>query len=264
LFCNLISFCVGRGGVDFHHGGRGGGGFRGGAGAGAGAGAGGGGGGGRSGGGRNSHMGELRSIAAVLNGAGMTDRDISAVINPPACERVRKVDNPRMPPLDEWRMRAPIGNALTSNPQHVVRANHFKVDFSNSPACIYHYHVHFYPIRKGVVMDKDVGSSADSRVLVGLVNQLRKNHPDWETLSSRPLGYAYDGRSALFTSEDLGGGGKSSGEVILEATVGVVDNGKRCQLHVFDVFFLLTVIIFVRSRKYQKGLQSVFNTSGVF
>jgi hypothetical protein len=244
--CFLSRILLGRGGGDFHSGGGGGRGRGGGGGEGRGGGRGFSGGGQRGGCGRNRHMGEIQSVVAALKGPGMTDHDILSVINPPASDRDRSIDDPRMPSLEEWRMRAPIGTALTSNPQHVVRANHFKVDFSNVPACIYHYHIHFYPIRKGKVMDKDVGSTADSRILVGLVNQLRKNHPDWETLSSRPLGYAYDGRSSLFTSENLNCG-KSSGDVILDESVGVVDNnGKRYLFFsfIYHCRFLCLVIPF--------------------
>jgi hypothetical protein len=211
-FSSCSPFSSGRGGGGDYHGGGGRGG----------------GGGGLTG--RNRHMGELDSVKALSMGPGNTDRDILAVIAPPVAERNRQAlvnSGPlSMPSHHEERMRNPVGNALTSNPQHIVRANHFKVDFSSAPGSIYRYHIHFYPVLRDGTTDKEVGQTEDSRILVGLVNQLRKHHPEWEAISSRLLGYAYDGRSTLFTSENLRLSGRNtSNEPFLEERVGIMNDG---------------------------------------
>ena len=164
-------------------------------------------------------MGEIPAVMAALNGPGMSDREILAVINPPAAERNRSAlvaDGPVMPGHHASRMAAPIGNALTS---HTVRANHFRINFANAPGTIYHHHVHMYKVRNGEAEMADCTCDEDNRVTLGLMLQLRNRHPEW-----KDIGYAYDGRSALYTAGDLKLPALNDiGQPFLSKFVGVLD-----------------------------------------
>jgi hypothetical protein len=186
-------------------------------------------------------MGELNTVMAALSGVGMTDREILAVINPPASERNRSalVTNPRLPAHNPARMTTPIGNALTT---HTVRSNHFKMNFANIPGTIYHYHVHIYKVnsKTGETGATDCINDEDTRITIGLMDRLRIRHPDWKN-----IGYAYDGRSGLYTSADLSLPNRnSSDEPFWEEVVGIMDvHGEKlsnyccCSIFKFFLFF---------------------------
>lgn len=67
-------------------------------------------------------MGEVNSIAALVNTPGMDDRNILTVISPPTESGFRDAlvrgADVTMPPLAAWRFDAPVGHLL--NPaQHI-------------------------------------------------------------------------------------------------------------------------------------------------
>ena len=93
-------------------------------------------------------------MLSLSRGAGMSDAEILALINPPAAQRDREalIKRREMPEPDAWRLAVSIGAQLTG----VVRSNHFKVDATNFPRVIYHYHVHMYKHKfGGEVSDED-------------------------------------------------------------------------------------------------------------
>lgn len=139
---------------------------------------------------------------ASLQGTEMSDRAILAVINPPAAERVRPVSTAQLPPHEAWRFSPRLGRALDPRTQ-IVRANHFQINTAGIPGALFQYAVHVYPFEFKL---KDFGKEdtcgkEDSRILMALLLEVRKSHPEWE---ARPgFGMTYDGRSLIFTTLEL-------------------------------------------------------------
>ena len=148
-------------------------------------------------------MGELSEVLGLLGGAGMSDQDIVRVVNPSLVERQRNLTKRSLPEPEDWRYSPSVGRLLTQN--FVVRANHFRCDVSCLAREIYHYHVHFYRISlEGERAKEDCAGEEDYRILTGLMLRLRANHSEWElTPDGKPMGFTYDGKSALFTSAPL-------------------------------------------------------------
>ena len=121
-------------------------------------------------------------------------------------------------------MSTPIGRKIETG----VRANFFFVNPSKMTGAIYVYHVHIYKVDvKGVVDSVDIASTEDTRITTSLLLQLKKKHPDWAAAK----GYAYDNRSALFTTAKLPLPTKNDrNEPLLSEIVGITTNeGLLCQ-----------------------------------
>jgi len=139
---------------------------------------------------------------ANLQTTEMSDRNILAVINPPAAERVRTVSTVLLPPHETWRFAPRIGKALDPRSQ-IIRANHFQIDPRGVPGALFQYAVHIYPfefISKDFAKEDSAGKE-DSRILMALLLEMRKKHPEWETAPG--FGMTYDGRSLIFTTREL-------------------------------------------------------------
>ena len=170
-------------------------------------------------------MAELPGVQACLNGPGMRDADILAVISPPPSERNRNMILERgvtKPPNELVRLNTPIGAVLSS---HTIRANHFRVDFHNVPGAFYQYSIGLHKIIQGKVDTEDVAQTEDFRNTVNVLRRLRKRHPEWERIGSRQVGFAYDGRKLLFTSAALPLPSRNArNEPFLEEWVGITDD----------------------------------------
>jgi hypothetical protein len=131
----------------------------------------------------------------------MADSEILKVINPAAAERDRSalISTVNIPPHAEWRQRNPIGVAL-SEPQHMIQTNHFKVDVNAISGVIVHHHVHIYKVNRDGSIDKteDAAVEGDQLHNVDLVLRVLSKHPEWQG-----NGWAYDGRSILYTRRKL-------------------------------------------------------------
>lgn len=175
-------------------------------------------------------MGEVASILALASSrsVGMTDNDILAVINPPQSQRDRSTmalaDGYTMPSHAEWRMVPTLGAKLDE--RFPVRANHFLLDTTLIPSRIFLYHVHIKKVEtNGIVNTEDIASTEDARMTVSLLSRLRDRHPEWKGIAK--LDFAYDTRSALYTTAQLPLTGNKISEII-----GVRDaNGKYQPTH---------------------------------
>ena len=160
-------------------------------------------------------MGEVPSVQALTQAAGMTDRDILAVIDPPAADRDRsnrldasyslesayKEFSKMLPAHADWRQSPKIGKRL--NPQtQIVRSNHFRIDTRSLPTAISQYVIHLYKFdHQGKEITVDCVGDEDSRTVTELVIRLGKNNPQWLLGSGR--GFCFNGRSIVFTSTPL-------------------------------------------------------------
>ena len=160
-------------------------------------------------------MGEVPSIQALTQAAGMTDRDILAVINPPAADRDRsnrldssysletayKEFSQMLPAHADWRQTPKIGKKLNPATQ-IVRSNHFRIDTRSLPTAISQYVIHLYKFdRQGKEITSDCAGDEDSRTITELVIRLGQNNPQWLLGSGR--GFCFNGRSLVFTSSPL-------------------------------------------------------------
>jgi len=171
----------------------------------------------------------------------MTDRDILAVINPPASERERTAlvaaGNTILPSQSAWRMQTPIGKKIASG----VRANFFAVNPTSKSGMIVNYHVHIYKVdRTGAVETVDVAATEDTRVTTSLLLRLKKKHPEWNVGN-----FAYDNRSSLYTSNKLPFTAKNDrNEPFFQEIVGIstIDEGesmkKRYSIHLTEIAVL--------------------------
>jgi hypothetical protein len=168
-------------------------------------------------------MGEIGPIIGVCgaNSPGMTPNEILAVINPPASDRDRSAlvaqGNTVMPGQAAWRMATPVGKRLESG----VRTNHFPIESSRITGTIANYHVHIYKVqRDGTVDTVDIAATEDSRVTTSLMLKLKKRHPEWD--GGKVIGFTYDNRSSLFTSQRLPLPGKNDrNEPFLSEIIGM-------------------------------------------
>eukprot|EP01036_Dinobryon_divergens_P026494 gene26494-35157_t len=173
---------------------------------------------------RNTHMGEIGPVISMCGSgvAGMSDRDIMAVISPPASERDRSAlvaaSSTKLPPQAAWRMSNPIGRKLDSG----VKANFFALNPEKMSGAIYVYHVHIYKIdRTGTIDPVDVASKEDFRITTSLLLNLRNKHPEWPA----KMGFAYDNRSTLFATKRLPLSLRNDkNERFLSETIGVSTN----------------------------------------
>lgn len=108
----------------------------------------------------------------------------------------------------------------------IVTSNHFQLDTSRCPKTITQYHVHLYRVgRDGHNSTEDIAAEEDTRKTVQLMRTLRDKHPEWTT---PPTGFAYDTKSALFTTRHLGlADVNTDGQPFHSEVVGLPDkNGK--------------------------------------
>lgn len=167
------------------------------------------------------------------NSPGMTESEIAAVVSPPLAQRNRSVTNPRMPTQEAWRFEAPIGSMLDPAVDK-IRSNHFLVNISRLPSKMFQYHLHLRKYVRGVLEDADIAHVEDTCNTIALVNLLRSRHSDWIQSSSNPgrsIGFAYDGRSTIFTTEvlPLGDAGTLEEDLRLLNPEGV-ETGKKYRL----------------------------------
>ena len=179
-------------------------------------------------------MGEIGPVISMCSSgtAGMSDKDIMAVISPPASERDRSAlvaaSSTKLPPQAAWRytiiheypyyiyhritfkkktdffifhpkrMANPVGRRLDAG----VKANFFAMNPARMSGAIYVYHVHIYKVdRSGTIDTEDVASKEDVRITTSLLLNLRNKHPEWP--SAAQMGLAYDNRSTLFATKRL-------------------------------------------------------------
>lgn len=150
-------------------------------------------------------MGEVGALLNLTQAKGMSETDIRNVISPSPADRNRAalLTQYAMPSLDEWRFTNPIG-AVLDMALHTIRSNHFKVDLSGLPGAIHCYHVHVYKhMRDGSISTEDCVAKEEFKTLTILLNSIRLKHKDWEKVGGKAVGFAYDGKSALFTSVRL-------------------------------------------------------------
>ena len=160
-------------------------------------------------------MGEIPSIQNLVTAAGMSDRDILAVINPPASDRNRsnrldasyslesgyKEFSKMLPAHAGWRQSPKIGKALNPATQ-IIRSNHFRIDTSGLVPTVSQYVVHLYKFsRDGKELKEDCAGEEDSRIITELVIRLRDKHPEWLLGCGR--GFTFNGRSIVYTSSAL-------------------------------------------------------------
>ena len=160
-------------------------------------------------------MGEVPSVQALTTAAGMSDRDVLNVINPPASDRDRssrldatyslesayKESSKMLPAHAEWRTTPKIGKVLNPATQ-IIRSNHFAVNTRSLKSSIQKYLLTIFKIdRAGIEDTVDAVNDEDQRVVTSLVLQLRDNHPEWRIGTG--VGFTFNGRSVLYTSELL-------------------------------------------------------------
>ena len=160
-------------------------------------------------------MGEVSSIVALATSVGMLDRDILAVIEPPAADRNREkhldlssslesaytVTSKMFPSHAEWRNTLRIGKTLNPTNQ-IVRSNHFLVDTRTIKSKLLQYAVQIYRFTSnGEEVTTDCAGEEDSRITTGLVILLRDNHPEWGV--GNGVGFTYNGRSIAYASSPL-------------------------------------------------------------
>jgi hypothetical protein len=148
-------------------------------------------------------MADIAGIQATLAAAGMSDRDILAVLCPTNRDRSALIDNPRLPPHADWRSGT-IGFALQPG-SHTIRANYFRVNPTNIPGRFFQYHVHIRAYdRTGALKTEDSSQTEDYRVNVALVMLLQTRHEsEWKVIDGVPVGFTYDSRSTVFTTKRL-------------------------------------------------------------
>jgi hypothetical protein len=147
-------------------------------------------------------MSDVPHVQATLSGAGMTDRDIAAVLCPTNRDRSAHIDNPRLPPHAEWR-GGTIGFALQPG-THNIRANHFRVNPANIPGRFFQYHIHIRSYdRSGALKAEDTAQTEDYRTNVALLMLLQTRHAEWKTIDGVNVGFTYDSRSTVFTTKRL-------------------------------------------------------------
>lgn len=158
-------------------------------------------------------MGQIHSVQAILTQAGMSDKDILAVIAPPPAARDRSKfldasyslhtaygpTSKMLPGHAAWRQTS-IGKALNYETQ-VVKSNHFPIDLKNIVGQVFQYAVHMYKYGKDGLETTDCAAEEDSRVTSTLVMTLRDRHKDWKIGAG--VGMTYNGRSLVFTSRPL-------------------------------------------------------------
>lgn len=136
---------------------------------------------------------------------GMRDSDILAVINPSPADRVRSalITTPHLPSRIRDRTGAAIGVNYTPGGAVTVTSNHFIVQGPQIPIhTITHYHIHLYRIGSdNQNRSEDISPTEDCRKTVQIMKTLRDKHREWNQPS--PIGFAYDTKSALFTTRAL-------------------------------------------------------------
>lgn len=160
-------------------------------------------------------MGEVATVQGLVTAAGMSERDILAVVNPPAADRDRsnrldagysldlayKEFSKMLPAHAAWRNTPKIGKTLNPDTQ-IIRSNHFRVDVRGLNSSVSQYVVHLYKFdREGKEITTDCAQEEDSRITTGLVMQLRDSHPEWNI--GKGVGFTYNGRSIVYTSHPL-------------------------------------------------------------
>lgn len=169
-------------------------------------------------------MGEVPSIMGLATSTGMSDRDILAVIDPPAPDRLRDKHLDEFASLEgaytrtskmfpshaEWRNTPRIGKTLNPTTQ-IVRSNHFLVDTRTIKKKVFQYAVHIYRFTfSGEEVTTDCAGEEDSRITTGLVILLRDNHPEWGV--GNGVGFTYNGRSIAYASSALPLAGQRNGQ----------------------------------------------------
>jgi eukaryotic translation initiation factor 2C len=149
-------------------------------------------------------MGELPQILALLNGSGMSNADILAIVNPPADQRNRSLQNRySMPGQDAWRMTPSVGRPLDKNTQK-VHSNHFLVPTNNIPGRMYVYHVHIKKFdRDGNLIDTDIAAEEDCRITTLLMSNWKQRHPEWQIHNGKPSFFTYDSKSKVVSCHPL-------------------------------------------------------------
>ena len=157
----------------------------------------------------------MASIQALVTAAGMSERDILAVVNPPIADRDRlnlldatysleqayKPTSKMLPAHAAWRNTPKIGKTLNPETQ-VVRSNHFRIDVKDFKSSISQYVMHLYRYdRKDVEATEDCAQTEDSRLTTQLIISLRDNHPEWNIGTG--VGFTYNGRAIVYTSSPL-------------------------------------------------------------
>eukprot|EP01035_Chromulina_nebulosa_P016898 gene16898-22387_t len=178
-------------------------------------------GGGRSAGpGKNRHMGEIQAVQSLVTQAGMTDKDILAVISPPLSDRDRSnkikssspigyEDSIVVPGLAPWRSLPRIGRPIDPAIVGNVVSNHFKITGNKFPSHLYQYAIHIYSINQaGVVSPEDISPKIDIRQSTALIMALRDNHNEWNI--GRGTGLTFNGKSIVYTNNVLPLPGRNS------------------------------------------------------
>lgn len=149
-------------------------------------------------------MSDVPAVNSLARDAGMDDRTILAVLNPPPNERNARqgrVGNPHMPPNEAWRNDISVGAQLIPN-RHKVVSNFFPVDTSAIISTIYLYSVQIFKYLSSTseFETTDCAGSEDNLVLMELMTNLKEKHPEW---SAPGLQVVYDGRSLAYASKRI-------------------------------------------------------------
>lgn len=107
------------------------------------------------------------------------------------------------PAVEEWRL-TPTAGCLLSQTNQVVRSNHFLVKTRQIPALFFQYHLHMFAFdHNGEMKLEDVASKEDFRVTVALMSQFRAMHPEFAQVGGHRVGFVYDSRNCVVTTQDL-------------------------------------------------------------
>jgi hypothetical protein len=156
---------------------------------------------GRGGGGKNRHMGDDFNFQRNLfDSPGLSSKVILDIINIPDVEKEVRAEKPiaeGIPPLAGWRMVPNVGYRVRDS----IISNHFKVNVSNIPQYFHHYDVKIQKCDKdGQIIDDNVAREGDVVTNTIIVKSVYYQHPSWK---ARGIGFSYDGRSSLFSTEKL-------------------------------------------------------------
>ena len=156
-------------------------------------------------------MGELESTQRLARTSPqLSDQACMRIIDPPAQEKFRdhllpttgtNGRNPYwLPALEPWRVSHDVGVMLDNHTQ-IVRANYFRVNPKMLPKRIFHYYVGIFRYdRDGQIGTEDFSKSNEKQSNTMLMKQLLLQQPEWKNAG---IGFAYDGKSSLYTSNSL-------------------------------------------------------------
>jgi hypothetical protein len=141
----------------------------------------------------------------------LSDSACLRIINPPAQEKFRDHLLPKtgvngrnpywLPTLEPWRVSHDVGVMLDNHSQ-IVRANYFRVNPKMLPKRISHYYVSIFRYdREGTIGAEDFSKSNEKHTNTAIMKTfLLAQLPEWKNAG---LGFAYDGKSSLYTSASL-------------------------------------------------------------